>query len=183
MSRRVGHLKQLLDWAGQSVIRHATQTLLRAGLSPVIVVLGHERQRLAAEIDDLDARIIENPDYEQGMFSSVRAGLAAVPREAPCCVLALVDQPRITDDLVRRLVEYHQQHGAAVTIPRAMNRSGHPVAMARSVIDDVLAANSSSTLRDVLAKHEADTAYLDVETDAVLYDIDTWQDYERQRPR
>ena len=93
-SRRVGQLKQALDWSGRSILRHVAETLLAAGLRPVCVVLGYERVRLAGELAGLDVHIVENPAYESGMFSSVRCGLAALPADVTSCVLALVDQPR-----------------------------------------------------------------------------------------
>lgn len=179
-SRRVGHLKQLLDWGGQSILRHVAQTLLDAGLDPVGVVLGHERDRLAKELAGLAVRIVENPDYEAGMVSSVRCGLGSLPPETAACVIALVDQPRVTAEVIRRLVERHRRSGAAVTLPRCGGQTGHPVVVGRDVITAVLSATSDSTLREVLSGFAARTSYLDVEDDSVLRDIDTQAAYEQE---
>jgi len=182
MSRRVGQLKQALDWSGRSILRHVAETLLAAGLRPVCVVLGHERVRLARELAGLDVHVVENPAYESGMFSSVRCGLAALPPDATSCVIALVDQPRVTADVIRQLVGEHLRHAAAVTMPRFGAETGHPVVLARRVVDAALAADPTATLRDVLAGFAEHAHYVDVETDSVVSDIDTMSDYERQRP-
>ena len=182
MSRRVGQLKQTLDWAGRSILRHVTQTLLDAELNPVHVVLGYERERLADELAGLDVRIVENRDYEAGMFGSVRRGLAALPNDATCCVLALVDQPRVPAAVVRRLVDEHLLRATAVTTPRYLGQTGHPVVLGRIVIEAVLAAPADSTLRNVLAPFADRTHYVDLDDSSVIADIDTWEDYVEQRP-
>ncbi len=182
-SRRVGQLKQLLDWSGRTILRHVAETLVEARLAPVCVVLGHQRERLVRELEGLDVQIVENADYAQGMFSSVRSGLAALPTDAVGCAVALVDQPRITSQLVRKLVGAHHQYRSAVTMPRFGERTGHPVVLGRAAIAAVLAASPTVTLRDVLADFLAATHYVDVDTDSVVADIDTLDDYERQRPR
>ncbi len=183
MSRRVGQLKQLLDWSGRSILCHVAGVLLDAGLHPVIVVLGHQRDRLAVELRGMDVHIVENPDYEAGMFGSVRCGLAALPRDATRCVVALVDVPGVDADVVRQLVGTHEDRGAAVVVPRHAGQTGHPVVLDRRVIDAALAADPTVTLRDVLTGFADRTVYVDVETDSVVRDIDTLRDYEQQRPR
>lgn len=182
MSRRVGRLKQALDWAGRSILRHVTQTLLDAELNPVCVVLGFEREPLAGELAGLNVRIVDNPNYEAGMFGSIRCGLTAVPSDTTRCVVALVDQPGVSAAVIRRLVDEHSQHAAAVTIPRHRGQTGHPVVLDRAVIDAVLAAPADSTLRVVLATFADRTRTVDVHDKSVVADIDTWQDYVEQRP-
>lgn len=183
MSRRVGQLKQMLDWSGRSILCHVAGMLLDAGLQPVVVVLGHQRDRLAAELRGVDVHIVENPDYETGMFGSVRCGLAALSKDVTRCVVALVDLPGVDSDVVRQLVGAHEGRDAAVTIPRYAGRTGHPVVLDRDVIDAALAADPTGTLRDVLAGFADRTVYVDVDTDRVVRDIDTLHDYEQQRPR
>lgn len=183
MSRRVGQLKQTLDWSGKSILRHTATTLLDAGLTPVLVVLGHERERLTDELYGLDVVVVKNADYHKGMFSSVQAGLSALPGNVSRCAICLVDQPGIEPDVIRRLVRVSNEHSAAVVIPRHQGQTGHPVIVTREVIQASLAAEPAATLRDVLAGFANRTRYVDVETDSVVCDIDTLDDYEQQRPR
>jgi molybdenum cofactor cytidylyltransferase len=183
MSRRVGDLKQAMEWSGQTVIRHVCGTLLDAGLEWVGVVLGYERERLAEELAGLEVHVVENPEYAAGMFSSVQRGLRAAPAGAVACVVALVDQPRVTAGTIRALVEDHRRAGAAVTIPRFEGRTGHPVVLSREVIEATLSAAPDVRLRDVLEGFGDRTHFLDLETDSVIDDIDTMEDYVRQRRR
>jgi molybdenum cofactor cytidylyltransferase len=180
-SRRVGQLKQLLDWNGRSILRHTAGTLVAAGLDPVCVVLGHQRDRLASELADLGVHIIDNPDYDASMFSSVQCGLKALPQEVVGSLIALVDQPRIDSELIKQLVEDHLRSGAAVTLPRHQGSTGHPIVMGRDAIAAVLAAPPMATLREVLTRFADRTHHVDVRTDSVLRDIDTLLDYERER--
>lgn len=180
-SSRVGSMKQLLDWRGRTLLRHVTQVLLDADLDPVLVVLGHEADRLRREVEDLPVRVVENVEYDWGMFSSVQCGLRAFCAETDMCVLALVDQPAIDAGLIRDLIREHTRGDALVTMPVYAGQSGHPVVLDRQVIDAVVHAPSDVTLRDVLTGFADSTRRIEVGTDSVLHDIDTMADYERQQ--
>ncbi len=180
-SSRVGTMKPLLDWRGRTMLRHITRVLLDAYLDPLVIVLGHEAERLRSEVDDLPVQVAVNDDYDRGMFSSVRCGLRGLTDRVDACVLALVDQPRIDAELVRRLIREHTQSEAAVTLPAYAGQTGHPIVLSRTVIDAALRADANATLRDVLAAFADRTRRVEVASDSVLKDIDTMDDYRRQR--
>lgn len=179
-SSRVGTMKQLLDWHGRSILRHLSSVLLDADLDPVVVVLGHEAERLREEIDDLPLRVVVNEDYDRGMFSSVQCGFRALMEEVDACVVALVDQPRIDPDLLRRLVREHMHEGAQVTIPVYAGQTGHPIVVGRNVATASTRTEGNATLRDVLSAFSDLTHHARADGDCILTDIDTLEEYERQ---
>lgn len=117
-SRRMGRNKLLLDLAGETVVRRTVRSVVTAGLHPVVVVLGHEEERVRAEIADLPCRTVVNPRHTEGAATSLAAGVAAVPEEVAALVVVLADMPFVTAAMLRTLVERHHATGAPVVVSR-----------------------------------------------------------------
>ncbi len=103
-SSRMGSPKQLLAYRGKPLLRHAVETALASACGPVIVVLGSNASTIAPSLYGLDVQIISNPLWEQGMGSSIHAGVrAAQGRALDAVILTVADQPLLTPDTYRRL--------------------------------------------------------------------------------
>ena len=115
-SSRMGSPKQLLALEGQSLLRRAAATALSSSCRPVIVVLGAHADRLQRELMGLDATVVENVAWQDGIGSSVRCGIEAVrhARDVDSAVLMVCDQPLVTSQLIDQLVATHRQDGAAI---------------------------------------------------------------------
>ncbi|MFI5267239.1 MAG: NTP transferase domain-containing protein [Chloroflexota bacterium] len=95
-SKRMGQPKQLIKIGGRTMLQRVTDAALGSALDRVYVVLGYRAAVFQASLADLDVRFVLNPDYPEGMGSSVRAGVAALPDETSAAMFLLVDQPGIT---------------------------------------------------------------------------------------
>ncbi|HJW84844.1 MAG TPA: nucleotidyltransferase family protein, partial [Anaerolineae bacterium] len=95
-SQRMGRPKQLLAWHGQPLIARSAQAALGAGLDPVVVVIGYRAEEAGVALQTLAVTIVENPAWPEGMSTSMRAGLSALPADVDAAILLLVDQPRLT---------------------------------------------------------------------------------------
>src|SRR5262245_23358738 len=93
-SPRMGGLKALPDWRGQPLLLYQLDQLSSAGLDPIIVVLGHRAEALLPYVERSGARAVENPIYQEGRASSVRAGARALPPDCDGVLVLSVDQPR-----------------------------------------------------------------------------------------
>ena len=122
---RLGRPKALIEIDGQALVTRGIGLLRNGGADPVIVVTG------AARLDLPDVIAVHNPDWRTGMGSSLRAGLAALPDSAQAVVVALVDQPLITPEAVRRLIAAFQA-GAVVAVASYRGRPRNPVLVARA---------------------------------------------------
>src|SRR5262245_5630613 len=91
--------------AGESLVRRVVTRAIAAGLDPVLVVVGHERERRERELGGLRCRTVFTPDHAGGQHTSFRAGIAAVPEAAPAAVILLADMPRVTPGMIAALVE------------------------------------------------------------------------------
>ncbi|NUM44846.1 MAG: putative selenium-dependent hydroxylase accessory protein YqeC [Anaerolineales bacterium] len=94
-SRRLGQAKQLLDWQGKPLVRHMAEVALEAGLSPVVVVTGAFGEAVAEAVRDLPVIVAQNPDWEGGQSTSVKVGLAALPREVGGAAVAFAPAARV----------------------------------------------------------------------------------------
>src|SRR5713226_8629310 len=115
-SSRMGRNKLFLPLGGTSVLRRAIATAREAGLDPVLVVLGHESGRALAELEGLPCTPVLNAEYAQGMNTSVRAGISAVPAGAPGAVVMLADMPFVTAGMVRSLVDRYRAGEAPLVV-------------------------------------------------------------------
>ena len=173
-SVRMGRNKLLLELAGQSVVRRAVSRAL-AVLDPVIVVLGHEAERVRRELAGLSCRVVVNPEHGRGVETSVRAGVAALPAGADAAVMLLADMPLVTPAMLAALLERFRATGAVLVISRYEETIAPPHLYARSLFAELAAAGSGKA---VIGRHRADAEVLTWPA-AGLADLDLPADRER----
>lgn len=128
--RRYGFPKALVRHDGRLLVERAVDVLRSGGCTPIAVVLGAAARRVRAEALLGEVTLVENPDWETGMGSSLRAGLVALAETAaPAVIIQLVDMPGITAEAVRRFVALAEP-GVLATAGYA-DRRGHPVLLGR----------------------------------------------------
>ena len=175
-STRMGRPKQLLPYHGRTLLRHAAETAVAAGCAPIVLVTGALHDELLAEIVGLPILAERNPDWETGMASSIRAGLAAVAAAAPRAVLVmLTDQPLVTPELLRQLIV--QQHATQAPIVAAAygETLGVPAIFDKSLLPELLKLQGAQGAGRLIARLGA--AVGQVAFPAGLLDVDTPAQY------
>lgn len=180
-SSRMGQPKALLPIgpAGEPFARRIVETLVRAGLGPVVVVT-REQLRGALEALRLPAEIVVNPDPGRGQLSSLLCGLDHLG-EADAAMVTLVDLPLVTDATVRALVEAWQATAAPVVRPRYGFRHGHPVIFGAEALEQLRTADLEAGARPVVARLGDRSVDVPVDDPGVVEDIDTLEAYLRMR--
>jgi CTP:molybdopterin cytidylyltransferase MocA len=169
-----GRPKALLSYGGELLVERAVRTARAGGCDAVAVVLGAEAGEVRRRADLAGCTVVVNQDWETGMGSSLRAGLAAVPDSCGAAVILLVDQPFVTPDAVRAVIAT----GADVAAATYEGRRGHPVLIAAHHWPAVAAsAIGDRGARDFLTRHEVASvpcegspADIDVPEDLMLLD-------------
>lgn len=193
LSSRMGRLKALLPLdAGapfaDTFLTHILRTFHRAGVSEVIVVVGHEAETVEASVTSrgLTPRFVRNPDYREGQLSSLLAGVdAADALGAEALLLTLVDVPLVTADTVERVVARYAETGAPIVRPVAKEngirgaRHGHPVLIARTLFNEIRAASPETGAKPVVRRHVSAQGSVDVDDEGAFIDVDTPEDYQR----
>lgn len=178
-SRRLPGPKQLLRYRGVTLLRHAAQAAVAAACGPVAVVLAAGAGLLRFELQDLDVRIVENPDAAQGLSTSVRAGLAALDRggESDAVLFMTCDQPEVTSELLRRLVAaFAASHPAAVACEYG-GIVGVPALFGRALFVELRALAGDAGAKQILQRHLAGTVRVPFQGGTL--DIDTPEDVRR----
>jgi molybdenum cofactor cytidylyltransferase len=170
-SRRMGEPKQLLPFTGKTMLQCVMDAF---NVDETLVVLGYRADEIAKKIHG--ARIVPNPNYAQGMFSSVQAGLRALPTATKLVLLALGDQPRLQSATVKKLIK---EITRGILVPSYSGRQGHPLLFEARYVPEILAMDEALTLKHFLANHPDELTRLVVEDEGVLVDIDDRADYER----
>ena len=175
-STRKGRPKQLLPYRGRTLLRHAAETAVVAGCAPIVLVTGALHDELLAEIVGLPILAVHNPDWETGMASSIRAGLAAVAAAAPRAVLVmLTDQPLVTPELLRQLIVQQQATQAPIVAAAYGETLGVPAIFDKSLLPELLKLQGAQGAGRLIARLGA--AVGQVAFPAGLLDVDTPAQY------
>jgi molybdenum cofactor cytidylyltransferase len=186
-SKRMGRPKMLLPWGQTTVLGQVVATFAEAGVADICVVTGGARTETEALIEalsqDFPVRIVYNDLYAQGeMLSSIQVGLSSLTLGIDAALIGLGDQPQVETDTVVRLCSLFDKSGAPLIIPSFENRRGHPWLAAQPLWTGLQALPRGATPRQFLDAHKLDIIYLPVEDDSILRDIDTPEEYLRERP-
>src|SRR5262249_39899629 len=129
---RMGSNKLVAELNGKPLIRIAAEQALASRADPVIVVTGHERERVEKALAGLAVRVVHNPDFADGLSTSLKAGLAAVPPEADGAIIGLGDMPQVRAAMIDRLIAaFDPARGALIVIPTIDGKRGNPVLWSR----------------------------------------------------
>ena len=179
-SRRMGRTKLLLDLGGESVIRRAVRAAVDGGLDPVVVVLGHEAERVRAELSGLPFRPVLNPNHARGVGTSLQVGVAAVPTSTAAIVVILPDMPFVTASMIGAVVERYRATGAPVVVSRYAETEAPPTLFDRSLFSELLSIAGERCARVVARRHEHQAAVVAWPAEA-LRDLDVAGDYQDVR--
>ena len=178
-AQRFGRPKQLLEVGGKPLVRTAAETALAAGLNPVVVVSGAYAGAVAEVVQGLPVRLVHNPAWEEGQGSSVRVGVESLPDQAGSAAFLLADQPFVTAELLRALVQRHARTLSGIVAPRVVGQRTNPVLFDRDTFADLRALHGDTGGRAVLNTGRYAIEWLEWEDERLLEDIDTEEDYRR----
>jgi molybdenum cofactor cytidylyltransferase len=171
---RMGGAKMTASYAGKPLVRHAHDAVAAAGLAPVLTVVGHDAARVSAALAGVDTSFVENPDYAQGMSTSLKAGIAALPETAAGAVVLLGDMPLVTPTIVARLVAaFAERPTAKAVVPTAGGQRGNPILIGRRLFPEVMALTGDVGARRLLESAGDDVIEVAIDDGAVLTDVDT----------
>jgi molybdenum cofactor cytidylyltransferase len=174
-STRMGGPNKLLEEiSGKPLVRIAAEEALASCARPVVVVTGHERARVEAALAGLPVRLAHNPDYAEGLSTSVKAGLAALPPEAEAAIVCLGDMPQVTSSLIDRLIAaFDPERNALVVLPTFSGKRGNPVLWSRRFFPELMALEGDVGARHLIGAYPEVVTEVPVENAAAMVDIDT----------
>ncbi len=177
-SRYGGANKLLLPFGdGKVVIQRVARAIQSAGIDHIITVTGHQSHEVRAALQEVPCAFVHNPRYAEGeMISSIRTGLTHLTDTATSAQAALIvlgDQPLLPAWVIRQLHQAFERGCGDILAPRFRVQRGHPVLIARRFWPEAMQLPDGAPMRTLLLRHPRDVAHLQVNTDAVLRDVDT----------
>jgi len=181
LSRRFGTElpKQLWVVDGEPLVRRIAKRALGSRLGQLIVVVGHQAERVSAALAGLQVQIVENPGYETGQASSVRTGLGEVDGGADAVLFMPVDQPNLSTAVIDDLIELFESTGGPIVLPTFEDERGAPVLFARRLFAELETLVGDSGGRQLFSRHAADIVELRLVDPGPLEGMDTPGDRER----
>lgn len=178
-SSRLGRPKQLLELGGKPVLEHVLRAAAASSLDGIVLVVGHEAERVRAAVGDHGQRVVVNSAYREGQATSLAAGLRALPSDADGAIILLGDQPQISPHLVDTIVGAARATGRDDVFiqPSFRGKRGNPVLIGRRWFVEVMAQTGDVGAREVLKNHPDAVVTVPVEGEQPLLDIDTEADY------
>jgi molybdenum cofactor cytidylyltransferase len=175
-SRRMAPLNKLLvpDNKGVPMILRVVDNVLASHASPVIVVTGHERERIEEALAGRPVLFAFAENYADGLSASLKAGLAAVPPEAEGIMVCLGDMPLVSSAMLDRLMQaFDPEEGRAIVQPTFRGKQGNPMLWAREFLPQMLGITGDIGARHLAAQHAERMVEVEMASDAVLRDFDT----------
>ena len=173
--------KLLLDFRGKPLVAHIVETVVAGGLNEVVVVLGHESERVRSVLATFPVTFTRNDRYMEGMTSSIHAGVAASSKESNGLMICLSDLPLITPAELQQLgtafEAAYEKNPNCIIVPYHEGQRGNPVIFSAVYRPEILAERGLLGCRRLVKQHQAHVVEVEMETDHILVDIDSPEAY------
>jgi len=188
-----GNHKLLLPLDDRPVLAHVIDATLASQARPILIVLGHHADQVHSQIatyaEHPDITLIENPDYLQGMSTSMRSGLQTIISHGyrkfkawqvvDSTLILLGDQPLITPRIIDTLISTWQTTGKRIVAPLYDGKRGNPILFADSLFPELLEVSGDEGGRSVVERHRQDLETVELGNAMASYDVDTWDAYQQ----
>jgi molybdenum cofactor cytidylyltransferase len=175
-SRRMAPLNKLLvtDNDGVPMVVRVVEQVLASHARPIIVVTGHEHDRVEEALAGRAVQFAIAEDYAQGLSASLKAGLRALPEDIEGFMVCLGDMPLVSAAMLDRLMAaFDPEEGRAIVMPTFRGKQGNPMLWSREFLPEMLAITGDVGARHLAGKYADRCVEVEMADDAVLRDFDT----------
>jgi molybdenum cofactor cytidylyltransferase len=173
-SRMGGPNKLVAEIGGRPLVRMVVDAALGSRARPVVVVTGHQRERVEAALAGLPVKFVHNPHFADGLGTSLKTGIAALPADADGAIVCLGDMPQVDSALIDRLIgAFDPANGALVVLPTIDGKRGNPVVWSRRFFPDLMAVEGDVGARYLIGRYTEAVVEVPLTGTAALTDVDT----------
>ncbi len=173
-SRMRGANKLLAEVDGAAMVARVVDAVLASKARPVVVVTGHDAERVGAALAGKPVTLVHNPDYVEGISGSLKRGLSALPAEADGALVCLADMPLVAPCTLDRLIAaFNPVEGRAICVPTWNGKRGNPVLWARRFFPEMARLAGDVGARHLIGEHAELVCEVAMADDSVLTDVDT----------
>ena len=180
-SRMNGDFKPLMKWGTRSIISQCIDNLKRSRVDEIIVVLGHRQSEVRSRLAGAGVQFAINEDFRRGMISSIQTGLPLISPRSDGVMICLVDQPMVGPNVINPLVISFGDYEKKISVPTFHGKHGHPIIISREYETEImkLSDDNPDGFKALLNNHRNEIQEVSVDSDSILQDIDTFEDYQR----
>ncbi|KXB06781.1 hypothetical protein AKJ52_01605 [candidate division MSBL1 archaeon SCGC-AAA382C18] len=175
----MGRCKQLLRINGQSMISKVVSGVLKSMVEDVLVVLGHRADDISTVLPNQGVETVFNPDFKEGMGSSLRVGVKGLSGETEAFLVVLGDQPFLEPDTIDRIISKYERIEADIVAPFYKGTRGNPVLFDYSLKKKIIDITGDIGAREILERKEEHVSRVEVSSPSVLIDVNTEEDFKR----
>jgi molybdenum cofactor cytidylyltransferase len=180
LSTRFGRNKLLEKIDGSIMIERVVKSAASSKADEVIVVLGHEAQRVKEALKNFECRFVFNEDFKKGQSSSVKVGVKSVMGYADAVMVLPGDVALITSKPINMVIKEYETSRSPIVVASYQGISGHPILFDRSLFNEIMEINEETMgLKAVVNRHRDVIKKVEVGSDEVLIDIDAEEDFKR----
>lgn len=174
-SRRTGKINKLLaEIEGTPMVARVLTEVSASAASPIIVVTGHESDRVRVALQRDGMTFVQNADYAEGLSTSLKVGLRAVPEDIDGVIVCLGDMPRVKATHIDRLIAaFNPLEGRAICVPTFTGKRGNPVLWGAQFLEEMQEVAGDVGARHLIGAHGELVAEVPIDDDGVLVDVDT----------
>jgi molybdenum cofactor cytidylyltransferase len=182
-SSRMGETNKLTaEVDGAAMVARVADAAIESGASPVIVVTGHQDNEVRAALAGRAVQFIHNPDYAEGLSTSLRAGAKALPPGLDAAVVCLGDMPDIAATHIGRLAAaFDPEEGRTICVPTFAGKRGNPVLWGAAYFDELQTLKGDTGAKHLIGEHADEVCEVPMPDDASLRDIDTPEELATRR--
>ena len=184
-SKRMGQdNKLLLPYQDKTVLSHVLDQVKGAGIDKIFAVTGHQQDKVEQEISGHDVTFFHNDLYAEGMSTSVRLGIKSLPKDVTAVIIILGDMPNISSDILKQVMaDYNPAGDKKIIIPTHNGKRGNPILWDRAFFGEFERLEGDMGAKILLMEYPEYIHEVEVKSDAIFLDIDTYEAYERLRKK
>jgi molybdenum cofactor cytidylyltransferase len=179
-SQRMGQNKLLMPFEGETIIERTLDNLLDSCVGEIIVVLGSRAQEIGEVIGSRKVIMVLNPDFANGMSTSLITGMKMVSNQAQFILVALGDQPLIKPYTYNWLIQSAITSDKGILVPIFHGQRGNPIVLSSGYVSDILGLKGDVGGRELLQKYPEDVEEVAVNDEGVIININTMDEYEKR---
>ena len=178
-SKRMGSPKALLEIHYKTFLEHLVSILEKAGLEKIVVVLGHDSEKIISSHKNLNVDFIINADYIKGQLSSIQTAIKNIHGEVDAIIVCPIDRPLVSSGLIQNLKSEFIKTNSPIVIPIYDAKRGHPIIFSSSLFPELMRAPIDVGARAVVWAHHNEVAEVPTNEEGILINIDTPELYEK----
>ncbi len=182
-SRRMGKQnKLLLPVGGEALLVKLVASVCASDVGQVLVVIGHEAEKIRRELNEFPLNFVYNPNFSEGMTTSIKSGVKVVSHECDGLLICLGDMPFINTSEINKLIHAYVKNRikgeGLIVVPVFKRQRGNPVLFSIEFRNDILEHKKESGCKEVIMKNSDSVMEIEMDDEKMLLDVDTMEDYQ-----